>query len=102
MESIGERYGSGTIVDDDLPAVTINDVTVTEGDGGAKDATFTVELSGATSRTVTVDFATADGTATAGQDYVATTGTLGFAPGVTSRIVVVLVVGDMLVELDET
>lgn len=64
--------------------------------------TFTVSLSKASARTVTVSYATADGTAIAGQDYTATSGTLSFAPGVTSQTVTVGVNGDTVVEPDET
>ena len=45
----------------DLPSVSVGDVTVTEGNAGTTDATFTVSLSAATALTVTVNFATADG-----------------------------------------
>jgi hypothetical protein len=51
---------------------------------------------------VTVSFATADGTATAGSDYVATSGTLTFNPGVTTQTITVNVVGDTTVEPNET
>ena len=61
--------------------LSINDVTVTEGNSGTTNATFTVTLDGAATGTVTVDYATANGTATAPSDYTATSGTLTFAPG---------------------
>ncbi|MFM8008586.1 MAG: choice-of-anchor Q domain-containing protein, partial [Dolichospermum sp.] len=68
-------------------SLSINDVTLTEGNSGTKNATFTVTLSGETFQTVTVNYATANGTATAGSDYTATTGTLIFNvnPGETSK-----------------
>src|SRR6185436_7490158 len=100
--TIADAQGAGTIVDDDLPELSVDDASVTEGDSGTVDATFTVTLSGATSRTVTVDYATADGTASAGSDYAAKSGGLAFAPGVTSLTVIVKVSGDTAVELDET
>ena len=75
---------------------------MTEGDSGTTDAIFTVTLAGATSLPVTVDFATAGGTATAGIDYVATSGTVTFAPGETSKSITVPVIGDMLLEDLET
>jgi hypothetical protein len=53
-------------------------------------------------KVVTVGYATADGTATAPADYTATSGTLTFAPGETAKTVTVAVVGDTLVEGDET
>ena len=59
-------------------------------------------LSAAYDVPVTVDYATADGTATAGSDYQAATGTLTFAPGETSKTITVLVNGDRLAEPNET
>jgi hypothetical protein len=84
------------------PTVSIDDVQVTEGDIGTILAQFTVTRSGDTSQSVTVDVATADGTATAGSDYTAIpTTTLTFAPGVTSLPVNVVVNGDVDEESDE-
>ncbi|MGE0363392.1 MAG: Calx-beta domain-containing protein, partial [Vicinamibacterales bacterium] len=62
-----------------LPLLTITDATVTEGNAGSVAATFTVSLSAASTDPVTVDYATANGTATAGSDYTAASGTLTFA-----------------------
>jgi hypothetical protein len=84
------------------PTLSINDVTVTEGNSGATIAQFSVALSAATSSTVTVSFATADGTATAGTDYAAQTGILSFAPGQTSTTISVTANGDTTFEPDET
>jgi len=84
------------------PTLSINNVTVTEGHAGTTDAVFTVSLSAASSLTVTVDYATADNTATAGSDYTAASDTLTFAPGVTSQPITVTVQGDTLDEFDET
>ena len=80
----------------------IDDATVTEGNTGTVAATFTVTLSAASTQTITVDYATADGTATAGSDYQAASGTLTFAPGETSKTITVLVNGDRLAEPNET
>jgi hypothetical protein len=84
------------------PALTISDVTTTEGITGTRAAAFTVSLSSASTQPVTVAFITADGTATAGSDYQAVSGTLTFAPGETSKTIVVLVNGDRLPELNES
>lgn len=84
------------------PSLSISDETVTEGDTGTTDAPFTVSLSEASARTVTVDFATADDTATAPSDYQQTNGTLTFEPGQTSKEVTVPVNGDTTDEPDET
>ncbi|HET9315633.1 MAG TPA: zinc-dependent metalloprotease family protein, partial [Vicinamibacteria bacterium] len=85
------------------PNASIADVTVTEGNAGNTPALFTVSLSGTSGSPITVDYATANGTATvASNDYLAASGTLTFAPGQTSRVVTVSVVGDLTPELNET
>jgi len=85
------------------PFLSIDDVSVVEGDGGTTTATFTVSLSPASSQTVSVSYATADGTATTvGGDYVAASGALTFDPGVPTRPVSVTVLGDTVVEPNET
>jgi hypothetical protein len=95
---------SVTITDDDLPpAVNVANVSVVEGAAGTKLAQFPVTLSGvATTQTITVAYATTDGSATAGSDYTTTSGTLTFPPGTTSRTIDVPIVGDSSVEPDET
>ena len=101
--TIVDMQGVGTITDDDpLPALSVNDVTVSEGNAGTANATFTVTLAAASGRTVTVDYATENGTATAPADYIAGTGTVTFTPGQTSRTVSVAVRGDLLDEINET
>ncbi|GAA1515156.1 Calx-beta domain-containing protein [Dactylosporangium maewongense] len=79
--------------------IAINDVVVDENAG---NATFTVSLSGPATSPVSVHYATADGTATAGADYTAGSGTVTFTPGQTSRPVTVPVVNDAVDELDES
>src|SRR5439155_6862973 len=69
---------------------------------GTADAVFTVILSTASGQTVTVNYSTADGTAAAGADYVAASGTLTFPPGSTTQTIVVTVNGDTLNEANET
>lgn len=101
--TIADGQGLGTIVNDDAqPTLSINDVSVNEGNAGTTNAVFTVTLSQASGKTITVDFATADSTATAGSDYVAASGRLTFAPGETSKNIVVSIIGDTLFEPDET
>jgi Calx-beta domain len=63
------------------PEPVIDNVSVPEGDAGTTQATFTVSLSASSFKTITVDYATADGTATAPADYASASGTLSFAPG---------------------
>ena len=93
--------GLGTIVDDDgVPSLTVADVTVTEGDGGVVNAVFEATLSPASAGSVSVDYATADGTASAGSDYIAASGTLTFTPGSVTQTVTVSVNGDGIDEGD--
>ena len=73
-----------------------------EGNAGTSTMTFTVTLDAASPGVVTVDFATADGTANAVIDYLATAGTLTFNAGDTSKTISVTINGDVLVEADET
>ncbi|MHC4879724.1 MAG: Calx-beta domain-containing protein [Planctomycetota bacterium] len=96
--------GSGAdVLDVGDQTLSIDDVTVaSEGDfGSASTATFTVALSRSSAVTISVDFTTVDGTATAGLDYVAASGTLTFAPGTTTQTVTVDIIGDAVPELDE-
>jgi hypothetical protein len=102
--TVADAQAQGTITNDDVappPTLSIDDVTVTEGNAGTTAATFTVTLSAAAAGTVTVNYASADGTATAGSDYAAVTGMLTFAPGDTTKTVTVNVNGDATVEANE-
>lgn len=79
---------------DDEPWVFINSVSQPEGDSGTTPLTFTVSLSSTYDLPVTVNYATADGSAEAGTDYTAASGTLIFAPGQTAQTITVLANGD--------
>ncbi len=81
---------------------SIADASVLEGNGAAVTAVFTVTLSPASALPVSVDYATVQGTATAGADYTALVGTLDFAPGETEKYISVSISGDTSDELDET
>jgi hypothetical protein len=89
--TVGERpkltvsYSTGS-----QSSLAIDDLTVTEGNSGTVNATFTVTLSPASAQTVTVDYGTTDGTATAGSDYVSVSGQVSFQPGETSQPVTVV------------
>lgn len=93
-----------TIVDDETqPTISINDVSIAEGNSGTINADFTVNLSNASFEQISVSYATtAGGTATAGNDYQPTNGILVFAPGQTDKKVTVIVNGDTQEEPDET
>ena len=99
---ISAALAVGTIVDDDAPPeLSIDDITIAEGNSSTTDAVFTVRLSAPAKQPFSVDVATADGTAIEGFDYTATQRTLAFAVGETAQEVRVPVLGDTLVEPDE-
>ena len=93
---------TGTIINDDLPVASVSNATATEGNSGTTALTFTVSLSQPAPWPVTVDYSTADGTATSGSDYTAASGTVTFAAGETSKTVTVDVTGDTAIEPSET
>lgn len=103
INDAGQIIGGAVLLTDDLlavPLLTISGATVTEGHSGTINADFTVTLSHASAQTVTVHYATSDGSpnhfpaATAGEDYFATSGTLTFTPGQTTKMVSVQILGD--------
>ena len=83
------------------PTAAISNISLLEGDGGATAAVFTVTRSSGVG-TASVAYATANGTAQAGSDYVAQTGTVTFAAGETSKTITILVNGDRVNEANET
>ena len=85
-----------------LPTIEIDDVRQVEGDSGTTDFVFTVTRSGKTNGSSTIGYSTAPGSATSGDDYAATSGTLSFAAKETAKTIVVPVVGDTTVEDNET
>ena len=102
--TLADREATGTIEnDDERPRLSIADAApVQEGNAGdTAEMTFRVSLDRTTFQTVTVDYATEDGDATAGSDYVAASGTLSFAPGERDKTVTVQVIGDDVFEPDE-
>jgi chitinase len=100
--SLADPAAQGTITDNDTVSLSIANVTVTEGNSGTSNAVFNVTLSAASGSTITVDFVTANGSATSPADYLAVSGTLTFAPGEVSKQIVVSVVGETVVETNET
>lgn len=97
--------GTGTIVNDDaaaLPTLTIFDESAAEGNAGTTTMTFDVTLSAPSATPVTVNFATANGSAVAPADYATATGTVTFAPGDTTETITVNVVADTLFEPTES
>jgi hypothetical protein len=85
-----------------LPSLTMTGVSLPEGNSGTSNANLTARLSSPSILPVTVSYTTADVTARAGSDYIATNGTLTFAPGETSKNITVQVIGDTVFEPHET
>jgi hypothetical protein len=101
--TIARTAATVTIVNDDpIPTISVSDVTMTEGNTGTTNANFIVALSNPSSSTITINYATADGSARAGSDYNALTGTLTYTAGQTSKTVAVPVIGDTIDEPNET
>ena len=97
--TLADPIGVGTIRADPAPSLRIGDATpVAEGD----EAVFTVTLTPPNEQVVTVDYTTTDGTAVADEDYSATSGTLRFAPGDTSKTIRVPTLRDAVAEPVET
>ena len=102
----GGRSDQATVTitnNDTKPSITIAPASAVEGDTGSADMTFTVTLAKAVTEAVTVNYATSDGTATAGQDYTAVSnGSVTIAANTTTAEFTVSVTGDETDEFDET
>jgi hypothetical protein len=97
--------GTVTIASDDrppLPVVTVSNPSLLEGNLGQRFMLFTIFLSAPSRLTVNVRWATSDGMATAGRDYVARSGLASFLPGQTRKTLAVVINGDRVAEEDET
>ena len=101
--TIMKRQGIARILDaDPEPAVSINSVSVSEQGSGISTAVFTVALSVPSGKLITLNYSTADGTATAGTDYFAASGPITFGAGSTTKTIAITVNGDTLIEPNET
>ena len=101
--TIADGTAVGTIIDNDSPPLlSIANTSVTEGNSGTTTANVTISLSKAYTSPVSVNYATANGAATAGADYTAASGSLTFNPGETTKTVAIAITGDTDVENDET
>ena len=99
----GSGGSSGGVVVPPLPTISVTGAAVKEGAAGTTaKSVFTLSLSAASAAPVMVAYRTTDGTAKAGSDYTATSGTITFPAGVTTQKVSVSVIGDATVETDET
>jgi len=94
LEALADRLVPATL--------SVGDAVILEGNAGTQYALVSVNLEAPSKQTVTVNYATADGSARAGSDYGAASGRLTFAPGQTSKTVAVPVYGDRLAEADES
>ncbi|MFM2170915.1 MAG: hypothetical protein RI957_1144 [Verrucomicrobiota bacterium] len=96
------RTGSGSTTTSGI-SISIADASITEGNSGSKSLVFTVRLSKSDrQKTISCSFSTANGTATAGTDYSAVSGTVSIAAGRSSATLSVPIAGDTVVELNET
>jgi hypothetical protein len=103
FDTVGSNLGQGAAyVFSTGKTLSIADVSIAEGNTGTTQATFTVTLSAAETTHVVVNYATTDGTANAGSDYVAASGTVTFNPGEITKTLNVTINGDTLFEANET
>ncbi|MBF0626633.1 MAG: DUF4347 domain-containing protein [Magnetococcales bacterium] len=106
--TLGTSFVTTTIANDDAvvvaqPTVTLSaPAAVVEGNSGSRTVTYTVTLSSVATAIVTLDYATSGGTATAGSDFVATSGTLTIPAGSGSGTFTVTILGDATNEANET
>jgi hypothetical protein len=100
--TISDAQGIGTIFDNDPPAISISDASLTEGNAGTAQMTFVVSLSAASAQNVSVSYSTANGTAVSGLDYQTATGVATILAGQTSTNVGVAIIGETLSEPTET
>lgn len=100
--TLGTATGTGSITNDDAATLAIAANSAVEGNAGTSVLNLVVTLSAASKTPVTVNYATSDGSANAGTDYVAASGTLSFAPGQLTQNVPVTINGDTALEADET
>ncbi|HKY42722.1 MAG TPA: FG-GAP-like repeat-containing protein [Pyrinomonadaceae bacterium] len=100
--TVGESRGTVVIFDDDGPTISINDISITEGNSGTSLATFTLTLSAASVEPISVRAITAPGTATAFSDYNSINVNLNIPVGTVTRTFNVTIIGDTNIESDET
>jgi hypothetical protein len=83
------------------PTISINNAEIIEGDSGTTNLRFTIQLSNPSAQSTSVDFKTADGTAIGSKDYIASSGTLIFAPQEIAKIIDISIIGDTVIENNE-
>ncbi|HEY6805455.1 MAG TPA: Calx-beta domain-containing protein [Pyrinomonadaceae bacterium] len=98
-----DNTGTATIVDNEpVPSLSVNDITIAEGDSGTTNAVFTVTLSGPSAFQSGFSFSLANGTATAQEDFSSVSGGDFIFPGLTSKTITVPIIGDTITEGNET
>ncbi len=101
--TLGGSRVTGFVIDNDPPpVVSVQNVSVFEGNAGLTAAEFRVHLSAPSAQLILVNYATADGTAAAGLDYKPASDVITLVPGETNRVIPVWVRGDRLNETDES
>lgn len=97
-----DKRATGTIINDELPQISIGNASIDEGNSGTKILVFPVTMNRASDTKVTLKYVTADGTAKVREDYQPTTGTLIIGPGKTTGQIKVPIAGNKRIEEDET
>jgi hypothetical protein len=100
--TIADDQATGTIINDDSTSISIDNVSMAEGNSGTANMSFTVSLSNLSATSVQVTYATANGSAAAGSDYTTTSGVLTIPALSSSATISVPVKGDTTVEPNET
>lgn len=77
-----------------VPRVSVGDILALKGNAGVNDGTVTISLCLPSPDSVTVEYSTEDGTAIAGTDYVTSTGTVTFDPGITAQSIAIPIIGN--------
>jgi hypothetical protein len=101
IESIQFSDTTIALISSTLPTLSIDNVSIVEGNSGTKNAVFTVTRSGTATTAISVTYTTADGTATAGIDFTSITGLLTFAVNETTKTISIPILGDTNIEGNE-
>ena len=99
---IDDGQGQATLINDDIPNISINDITINEGNSGTGEAFFTLSLDKVSNQIVTVNYVTENLTAEVGEDYIANNGTATFTPGQTTQTIAVAIADDRFIEENES
>ncbi len=99
--SILNGTGTGTITNDDSGVITITSPSIVEGDAGTQNLVFNINMTAISDANVSFNWTTANGTATAGSDYVANTNNITLIPGQTTATITIVINGDCTIEANE-